>query len=280
MAKFKRFMDIDQTSSTRNNWRLATEELVERGEAMTRMISYAVAQEAFDALLAEIPSDNDYEELRNSLKLVEVGGPKKGREAAFAIHIPVKGRRIRSIDVPKTVIYIRAKKGNNPPAEDIVLLEQNSPWTADTIPFWPKKSEGVTVQRKTTKKEADAVAKEKKLLLPKLVHQFKELGRDIKIPKPGSPGRIKRNAKAIPDLAMQALNLEFGNGDVKSKPIFRKVFLSMKRDVSGLPERFKQIKDALTDPNSKAYKNWPKRIDKISSGKARQFMGFQKRLGF
>jgi hypothetical protein len=279
MAKFQRFMDIDETSKTRNNWRLAKEELVERGEAMARMISYAVAKEAFDALLEEIPADNDYEELRKALKLVEVGGPRKGKGASFAIYIPVKGRRIKKIDVSKTVIYVRAKKGVKPPAEDVLILEQNSPWTADTIPFWPKKSEGLAVQRKTTKREADAVAKEKKKLLPKLLHQFKELGRNIKLPKPGSPGFVSRNAKAVPDLAMQALNLEFGHGDVKSRPVFRKVFRSAKQNVVGLPERFQQIKDALTDPNSKSYKNWPKRMDKIPMGQARTFMGFQKRLG-
>jgi hypothetical protein len=111
------------------------------------------------------------------------------------------------------------------------------------------------------------------------LRQFKELGRRIKPYKPGDPGRIKRNAKAVPDLAMQALNLEFGGGGAKSKPVFRKVFRSLKNSISGLPGRFSEIKDAMTDPNSKKYKNWPKRIDKISSGQAAKFMGFQKRLG-
>lgn len=279
MPKFERFVDIQQTSATRNNWRLATEELSQRGEAMARMISYAVAKEAFEALLDEIPSTNDYQELRDAMKLVEVGSGKKGKEAAFAIYIPTKGRKIKKIDVQKTVITIRAKRGNNPPAEDVLLLERYSPWTADTIPFWPTKSEGLAIQRKTTRKEADAVAKEKKKIIPDLLRQFKELGRKIAPYKPGSPGRIKRNAKAVPDLAMQALNLEFGGSGVKSKPVFRKVFGGVKRNITGLPNRFEQIKDAMTDPNSKAYKTWPKRIDKISASEAGKFMGFQKRLG-
>lgn len=281
MGKNERFVDITQSSDTRNNWRLATEELVERGEAMARMISYAVAKEAFDALLDEIPSGNDYDELRKALKLSEVGGPKKGKEAAFAIHIPMKGRRIKKIDVAKTVIYVHTKKSLNRPAEDVQLLEDTGPWTADTIPFWPKDSEAVIVQRKVSKREADKVAKEQKMKLPRLIHQFTEMGRNIKPMKPGSPGRIKRNAKAVPDLAMQALNLEFGGGGSgKSKPVFRKVFRAIKGKISGLAERFDEIKDAMTDPNSKKYKNWPKRMDKISSSEASKFKGFQKRLGF
>lgn len=280
MGKNDRFIDIDQSPATRNNWRLATEELVERGEAMAKMISYAVAKESLDALLDEIPAGADYDELRKSLKISEVGGPKKGKEAAFAIHIPARGRRIKRIDVSKTLIFVRTKKSLNRPAEDIQLLEDTSPWTADTIPFWPTKSEAVVIQRKVTKREADQVAKEQKLKLPKMVHQLVEMGRTIKPMKPGSPGRIKRNAKAVPDLAMQALNLEFGGSGAKSKPVFRKVFRNIKQAIGGLANRFDEIKDAMTDPNSTKYKNWPKRMDKITTGQASQYKGFQKRLGF
>lgn len=247
---------------------------------MSRMISYAVAKEAFDALLNEIPGGSDYKELKDALKLVEVGGTKKGEEAAFAIYIPTKGRKIKKIDVSKTVISIIAKKTQNRPAEDVQLLEVNGPWTADTIPFWPTKSEAVIVQRKVTKKEADKVAKAQKPKLPDLIRQLKEMGRTIKPLKPGSPGRIPRNAKAVPDLAMQALNLEFGGSGTKSKPVFRKVLRATKQAIGGLADRFSEIKDAMTDPNSKKYKNWPKKMDKISSSEASKFKGFQKRLGF
>lgn len=279
MARIDRVINIHQTPKTEGNWRLVTEELVERGEAMARMISYAAAKEAFDALLDEIPSTNDYEELRQSLKLVEVGSGKKGREAAFAIHIPSKGRNIKKIDTSKTVISVKAKKGNNPPGEDVLILEREGPWTADTIPFWPAKSEAIVIQRKTTKREVDQLAKDIKPKLRRITDELREAGRRIKPYRPGDPGRIKRNAKAVPDLAMQALNLEFGGGGAKGKPVFRKVFGSIKRTVAGLANRFDEIKNAMTDPNSKTYKNWPKRMPKISSGQASKFMGFQKRLG-
>lgn len=280
MGKFDRFIDIQQSPATRNNWRLAIDELKERGEALPRMISYAIAKEAFEALLREIPSRNDYKELRNSLRLVEVGGPKKGKESAFAIHIPTKGRKINKLDVSKTIITIHAKRGMTAPAGDVLLLETEGPWTADTIPFWPENSEAVVTQRKVTKSETDKLAKEQKKKIPKLLRQFKEFGRNIKPYKPGSPGRLKRNAKAIPDLAMQALSLEFGGSGVRSKPVFRKVFRSISKSIAGLPDRFSEIADAMSEPNSKKYKNWPKRIDRISSGEAGKFIGFQRRLGF
>ena len=280
MAGNYRFVDIEQSPDTRNNWRLATSELVERGQAMTRMVAYAVAKEAFDMLLGEIPDGNEYAELKRSLKLSEVGGPKKGKESVFAIHIPIKGRRIKSIDVSKTIISIIAKKSQNRPAEDILLLENNGPWTVDTIPFWPTTREAIIVQRKATKREADKVSKAQKHKIPKLLAQLKEMGRSIKPIKPGAPGKIGRNTKAVPDLAMLALNLEFGSNGTKSKPIFRKTFRSAKKSIGGIANRFTEIKDAMTDPNSRKYKNWPKRMDKISSAQASGFQGFQKRLGF
>lgn len=280
MGKFDRFVDIEQSPATRNNWRLAIEELSDRAAALPRMIAYAVAKEAFAALLQEIPSGGDYKELRDALRLVEVSGGKKGKESAFAIHVPVKGRKIKKIDASKTVITITAKRGQDGPAEDVLLLERNGPWTADTIPFWPEKSVAVIVQRKTTKREADEVAKEQKKKIPGLLRQFRELGRRIKPYKPGDPGRVKRNAKAVPDLAMQAMNLEFGGSGVKARPVFRKAFGQARRSIAGLPKRFSEIMDAMTEPNSKVYKNWPKRVDQISSGQAGKFLGFQKRLGF
>lgn len=280
MGKYDRFIDIDQSADTRNNWRLAIDELKERAKSMTRMISYAAAKEIYDSILAEIPSGQDYAELRKSLKLVEVSGTKDGKEAAYAIYVNPKGRRIKKIDVGRTLITIIAKKGRSPAPDDVDLLERLGPWTADTIPFWPKKSEAIITQRKFPKSRVDAVAKKLKKQMPEIRHELLQYGRKIDVAKPNSPGRIKRNAKAIPDLAMQALSLEFGDQGIRSKPVFRRAIGNTKRTIGGLPKRFVDITDAMTDPNSKKYKNWPPRIDKISSGTATTFKGFQKRLGF
>jgi hypothetical protein len=280
MGKYDKFIDIDQSPDTRNNWRLAIEELKERAASMTRMISYAAAKEIYDAILEGIPGGNDYAELKKSLKLVEVSGAKKGQEAAYAIYVNPKGRRIKKIDAGRTIITIQAKRGRTPPPDDVVVLEERGPWTADTIPFWPRKSEAVITQRKVSKKQVDDLANKLKKEMPDIARQLLEAGRRIDPMKPNSPGRIKRNAKAVPDLAMQALSLEFGDSGVRSNPVFRKAIGQTKRTMGGLSKRFVEITDAMTDPNSKKYKNWPPRISKISSGTAASFKGFQKRLGF
>lgn len=280
MGKLDRFVDINPTAATRNNWRLATEELKDRAAAMSRMISYAAAKEIYDAVLDAIPGGNDYSELKKALKLVEVGGAKKGQEAAFAIYVSPKGRRIKKIDVSKTLITIIPKKAQSAAPDDVVLLGRSGPWTADTIPFWPKKSDAIVVQKKVSKRQADAVAKQRKKEFPDIRKQLMEMGRKVEAMKPNAPGRLKRNSKAVPDLAMQALSLEFGDQGIRSNPVFRKAIGATKRGMGGLSDRFIQIKDAMTDPNSKKYKNWPAHMNKISSSTAGTFKGFQKRLGF
>jgi hypothetical protein len=279
MGKLDRIIDIATSIETRNNWRMATEELVQRGESMAKMIAYAAAKQAYDMLLNEIPGGSDYAEIRKSLKLVEVGGTKKGQQAAYSIHIPSRGRNIKKMDADKTIIIVTAKKGMKRASPDVALLEKNGPWTVDTIPFWPTRSEAVVSQRIVSAREIDSVSKQRKSNLPKIIFQLKEMGRNIKPYKPGDSGRVKGNAKAVPDVAMQMLSLEFSNSG-KSKPVFRKVIKSTIGSMPGLSKRFSQITDAMTNPNSTEYKNWPKRMNKISSGQAGKYVGFQKRLGF
>ena len=107
MGKYDRIVDIQKSPKTINNWRLATEELEERFKSLHRTVSYLAAKEAHENLLSSIPSGSEYADLRKALKISEIGTKSGG---AYSVHAPVKGRRIRKIDVPKTIIYVRAKK--------------------------------------------------------------------------------------------------------------------------------------------------------------------------
>lgn len=280
MGKYDRFVNMEPSAETRNNWRFAIEEFEERARSMVKMIAYAAAKEVYDAVLEGIPGGNDYSDLKKSLKLVEVSAGKKGKSAAYAIYVNPKGRRVKKIDVGRTLITIMAKRGRRRPDDDIVFLETNGPWTADTIPFWPNKSKAIIVQRKVSKQQVADISAKMKKKMPDFISQLAKMGRRIAPIKPNSPGRLKRNAKAVPDVAMQALSLEFGSEGGKSKPIFRKSIMATKKSMGGLPERFVEIREAMTNPNSKKYKNWPGEVEKVSSSVASGFRGFQKRLGF
>jgi hypothetical protein len=274
------FIDITQTNKDRNNWRMVTEELEDRFKAMHRMVSYAAAKEAFDQVLAGIPSGAAYKDLRKALKISEIGGMKKGSQGGFSVHAPVKGRRVKKLDIGKTLVFVTAKKRLVRPDPAIKLLEDTSPWTADTIPFWPNKKEAVVVQRKTSKKEVDQVAKSKKNELAGIRAQLREMGRKIKKKKVGDPGHPGRKGKAIPDVGMQALELEFGGQGKRAKPVWRKAIRALRGSaMKRMPFKHKVIMEAATKPNSKRWKRWPAKMDKVGAGEARKYSGFQKRLG-
>lgn len=275
-----RLIDIRETPSTRNNWRLAKEELVVRSSHLARIIAYAAAKTAFDQLMSEIPGGPDYSELKKAIKLVEVSGGKKGKESAFSIYVDSKSRRVKKMDADSTLINIQAKKSRRKPDQDVLILEQNSPWTLDTIPFWPSQKSAIITQRKVPKREVERVSKNIKKNRKKVIDQLREAGRRIQPDGPGFGNKIKKNAKAVPDLAMLALSLEFGESGVKAKPIFRRSIGSAKKNAANLTRRFSIIIETMKSPNLNRYKNYPAGIQKISTSKAASFVAFQKRLGF
>jgi len=276
MGKYDRIIDIQKTPKSRNNWRLAEKELSERFNSLRRTISYLSAKSAYDKLMSDIPGGSDYKDLKKSLKISEIGVGDDG--GAYSVHVPEKGRRIRKIDVPRTVIYVRAKKRLARPDPGVQILEDKGPWTADTIPFWPNKKEATVVQRKVTKKEADKVAKAQESKVSEVRAALAEVGRRIKPKKPGDPGQVKRGGKAIPDVAMQALELEFGGEGKRSKPVFRRMIAASTKGVKKLGSH-KVVLQSVSDPNSRIYKQFPPKVSKIGTSVAGKFKGFQKRLG-
>jgi hypothetical protein len=276
-----RFMDIYQTPRTRNNWRLATKELDKRAGSLYRMVSYAAAKSLYDSVLASLPGGSDYADLRNGLKVEEVEAGKKGKSAAFAVHVSPRAKRVRKVDLGKTVIYVRVVRKNDTSARDIQILEDNGPWTPDTIPFWPKKSQALVIQRKVSKREADQISEMKKPGLDKVIRQLNEVGRKVKKPQFGKAGTVGRKGKAVPDVSLLAQSLEFGQQGRRGKPVWRRALADLRSSgIKRLPDRFKEIDNALHDPNSRRWKSWPPKGRTIPSSRARSFVPFQKRLGY
>jgi len=252
-----------------------------RGQCMMKATVYAMAKQFYDEVLGNIPSGSEYKEFTESLKISEISGFKKSDGGGYAVHIPSKGRRVSKVDVDRTVIYVRVKTRLRKNRKDLIYLEDNGPWTVDTIPFWPSYKEAAVVQRKVTKREADAVAKRQKKVALKVKRDLAELGKKYARKKDGQDGSIKRDSKkAIPDLAMQGLNMEFGMSGERSTPVFRPAIRAIKDGAKRIPYRVRVIREAMLDPNTQRWKTWPPRQDKISPKEAATFNGFMKRLGY
>lgn len=275
------FLDIYQTPRDRNTWRMVTKELAARMGSLYRMVAYGAATDLHEEILNGLPSGPDYKELRDGLKVEEIAAGKKGRSAAYAVHISSRARKVRKIDLGKTVIYVRGKGRQQRTSKDIQILEDNGPWTPDTIPFWPKKSEAIVIQRKVSKREAEIISKARKADVEQVRNQLADAGRKVKKPRLGQDGPAGRKGKAVPDIAMQALSLEFGEGGGRARPLWRRGVSRLRGGgLKRLPKKYSDIESAIHDPNSKRWKSWPPKGPKMSRSEASKFAAFQKRLGY
>lgn len=281
MAGYQRpFLDIYQTPRDKNTWRMWTKELAERATAVYRLTAHAAATEVYEGVINGLPGGPDYKELRESLRVQKVAFGRESRGAAYVVHASPRARRVRKMDVDKTVIYVRAKRRPDPSKKDIEILEDNGPWTPDTIPFWPKKSEAIVIQRKVSKREADVISKARKADVTKVRYMLMNVGRKVKKPKAGEKGGLIRRGKAVPDIAMQALSLEFGEEGRRAKPLWRRAVGRLKSSgLKKLPNKYKEIHRALYDANSRRWKSQPPKGPEVSQTEARKCQEFQGRLG-
>jgi hypothetical protein len=239
------------------------EDLDSRAFAATRMMMYAATKELLIGIKSMIPRKDEYKELLDSLKIVEIPGSKK--KSAFAVTIDSKARKIKKIDIQRTVLYVRGKKKMDRKSPAITALEDMGPWTPDTIPFWPNKREAVVIQRKVTKREADKISKMQldTKQKEKVASAFANL--PGKKPGKGNKDKVSRNGKAIPDLNMLAHTLEFGGPGQKAVPAWRTTIHNIiTMGLSKISKKYKQIDAAFTDPNSREWKKWPRNIEKAS----------------
>jgi len=273
MGKFGSFLSITETPSKRNNFR-HIRELEERKNSLLRSVPYAIANSVYEDLIRNIPNKGDYKELKDKLTLSEVG---VGKQGAFSVYISTKGRSVKKTDASRTAIYVRVKKRRTKDLA-IQILEDRGPWTMDTIPFWPDKGEAIIVQRKVTAREIDVIAKRQEKVKSKVRRELTRVGTRIPTNK---KLKVSRKNKAVPDLAMLALELEFGGEGKRSKPVWRQALRKARSSgVQSLGKTDSHIRDAWYRPNSKSWKSWPKSKSKIAGTMAGKFVSFQKRLGY
>jgi hypothetical protein len=254
-------------------------ELGKRLASMRRMVVYVAAKDLLDGLVSMIPKEEQYAPIRDNLKISEIALGKKG--AAFAVHANIRAKKVRKIDTAKTVIYVRAKKQLSRPDDDIKLLEDMGPWTPDTIPFWPGKKRAIVIQRQVSKREADKVAKLQEKQKQKVRAELDRLGHRSIDKRKQKLGKPRRSGKAIPDIAMTAVTLEFGGAGQRAVPAWRTTLSDiMSSGIKTAPRRFRELADAISNPDSKEWRTWPRISAKIKAGKANEFVGFQKRLGY
>jgi hypothetical protein len=245
-----------------------------RFKRIQEQVTYLAASTAHTELMRKIPATRDNKAYRESLELVGISGMPKGT-SGFAIHASAKRKKVQELDAGLVLVDVRPRGRLRRVSPELKVLITYSPWTLDTLPFMPSKTQASVVYRKVSAAEVIATNKLRVKDLPKVRRKLGRAGEDTqRQAKRSSPG-----TKIAPDLAFGALRTEFGQGPDRPKPHWRPALGVLKR--SGLPglARNKELQRAATDPDFKGWMSWPKKTSRrISVKVAKTFEGFQKKL--
>lgn len=250
-----------------------------RATALRAQITYLATEWALEEIKSKIPRGNEYAGYRRGLEMAQVMGVGP-EEIAYALYINVRKAKIRKVDGPKTVLYIHAKRRSRRTPPEIAVLESFNPWTIDTLPLTPNKRWAVVISRKASKGDVAKVAKRRRADASKWKRALAKVG--VRQIKKDQGIKVDRKATALPDVAMDAIRLEFGLGSVSSKPHWRPALIKITKGqfFKLLVRQDKKLRRAMMDSGFQGWRKWPKKISrKLRVGEVKKYKGFQKRLG-
>lgn len=257
-------------------------QMKKRKVALLRAIPYIAANETLKGLMLRIPSKDEFRAYRESLILSKVSGLDEEKEAIYVVRSDIKARRVGKIERDKVVLYVRPKTAR--PArvpKDVQILIDMGPWTVDTMPFWPPAGKAIVIERKVSKREVSEVRKKQQKQKLKVRGALMKVGRKMGNNKASTVGDIKAGGKAIPDVAMQAISLEYGGDGTRAVPAWRESLIFAKSiGLQTAVRRYKELHEIMYDPRSKKWKHWPKVDDQISKSELGDYVAFQKKLGY
>ena len=238
------------------------------------------AEELMVRVKKKLPRGRDYDDIRKSIQLSTV--PSAKGSSAFSVSLPSSGKNIRKVDAPRTVIYVRAKTSRMDRKDKRVqFLEDNGPWTTDTIPFWPSKSTAIIVQRRVSKREADQVSATQAKNSSKIRSQLALLSSGP-LDKAANTKKMKRN-KPFSDTSFAAVRAEFGGDGQRAVPAWKTSMQSIVNDMKK-PDRmvakYPHFKKMISHPTSSSYNKMPPIKKKTNLQVAKGFMPFMKKMGF
>jgi hypothetical protein len=251
---------------------------LKRTERFQRYLPYLAAKYVRNELLERIPKTEEWSAYRASLDIAKVTGTPRDL-FAYTLRSNMRDRRVRQVDAPKTVLYVRSKNRLRRVKPEIEILEKYSPWTLQTIPFMPKRGDALVITRRVSKREIVAIEKKRLKDRPKWRRELDREGhREV---KKDNKLKFPQKAHGMPDVAFEVLRLEFGLGGVKGKPHWRPSIRQLKTTgFKSMLRRDRSLKRVFTDPTFRGWKRWPpKTRNKVRIGEARNYLPFQKKLG-
>ena len=250
----------------------------ERMSHVAPQLAYLSADFLRRYVRAKLPKGQNYRAYRSGLEVARVKGLQKG-EYAYAVHIDMKNRLVKKVRPRKVLLEIHPKKRATRTNPEVAILEKYNPWTYDSLPFTPDPRFAFVVTKKVRPKQVSAVTEKRKRDRNKWSKELARVG--VREVTKSNRVKIPKNVTFLPDLALEALKLEFGMGGTKPKPAWRTGVSSLARGgfraFSQNPQFFGL---PFVRPSYKLWRKWPSKTrHTINTVEARKYIAFQKKLG-
>jgi len=179
-----------------------------RVERVKHELVRGMARRFMEDMKAQLPDTPEMEQYKDSLQLRALTGPVKKDEVSYAIFSDPKEMEVAHLNEKEAVVYVEAKLGKLSELSQLAI--DYSPWTVDQLPRNLPGHEVRFVHRQVTEGEVDEIRERNLKTIQQYSAQFTRAGAKF-----DKADEIDQPA-TIPDLAFQAIRMEFGIGQ---KPV-------------------------------------------------------------
>lgn len=221
------------------------EQLPERVEAIVKTFPQMVA---FDVLkLIQSAAPKDIEGYPDMLKVKDLPGRQGWELTAILPPGWASSQRLRSVDVKRTVLYVRPKvRGGVVVEPATVVLERNNPWTMDTLPYEPDRFEASMLSRRVTEREARQIEMLRRQDLPMIRIELRGLGVQLR-----PPAKVLLSRRVTRDIAFEVLRREFGIPPIPGRSHWKPAIRAVPNTIT--KRTLKKLEDWLAKPSDMGY---------------------------
>lgn len=237
-----------------------------------RMTAFArlTSRNAADFILREVkrripPKTDELRAYRDSLVALDVRPMRVGKTLAYPTVI-MSDPKVTVLDDAEegkdtTLLWIRPSRRSGRTDPAVAVLVRFSPWTRDTIPWWPPRGRADVVVSKVREDEWNNVHADRLRDLPRAIKMLTDAG--VRARKPTAKQNNGRTV--LEGLALMAIRMEYGlPGAPVVAPHWRPALRALrsrglKNIMAGRSGPYKEAKRTMIDPNYSGWKTVRKR---------------------
>jgi hypothetical protein len=221
-------------------------DLPERVEAIIKTFPQLVA---FDTLkIIQSLAPRDIEGYPDMLRVRDLPSIQGWELTAILPPGWAASQKLRSVDVKRTVLYVRPKvKGGKVVEPATVVLERSNPWTMDTLPYEPSRFEASILSRRVSEKEARLIESRRRSELSAVRRELLEFGVPLR-----PVAKVLLGRRVTRDIAFEVLRHEFGVPPVKGTAHWKPAIKMVPGVIS--KRALKSLEDWLSSPQDAGFK--------------------------